>query len=60
VSIADTDTLAAPAPRDDSLFRRNLQAFAGNRLALGSVIFVLLFVLMAIFAPLIAPQFRRQ
>jgi ABC-type dipeptide/oligopeptide/nickel transport system permease subunit len=56
VSAADTDTLAAAAPEQDSLFRRNLQLFAANRLALGSVIVVLLFVVMAVFAPLIAPH----
>ena len=40
----------------DSILRRNLKNFAENRLALGSAIVVLLFILMAIFAPLIAPH----
>jgi ABC-type dipeptide/oligopeptide/nickel transport system permease subunit len=44
-----------PAP-SDSLFRRNLAVFAENRLAMASAIMVLLFLLMAVFAPLIAPQ----
>lgn len=47
-------TIAPGAP--DSPFRRNLAAFAANRLALGSAIVVGLFVIMAIFAPWIAPQ----
>lgn len=50
-------TAAAIAPgAPDSPFRRNLAAFAANRLALGSAIVVGLFVIMAIFAPWIAPQ----
>lgn len=48
--------MAASSPAADSLFRRNLAVFAGNRLAVASAIVVLLFTLMAIFAPLIAPQ----
>ena len=40
----------------ESLFRRNLAAFMENRLAFGSAIVVVLFVLMAIFAPWIAPN----
>jgi len=47
---------AAPASAADSIFRRNLRTFMENRLAFGSAIMVLLFVLMAIFAPLIAPH----
>ncbi len=47
--------VAAP-PAADSIFRRNLASFMGNRLALASAVVVLLFVLKAIFAPLIAPQ----
>lgn len=43
-------------PAAESLFRRNLAAFAANRLAMGSAIVVLLFVVMAIFAPWVAPQ----
>ena len=54
------DTSAAPAGaavgEGDSIFRRNLRTFAQNRLALGSAILVVLFVLMAIFAPWIAPH----
>ncbi|WP_225972773.1 ABC transporter permease [Paracoccus jeotgali] len=40
----------------ESIFRRNMAGFAQNRLALPSAVVVLLFVVMAIFAPLIAPQ----
>jgi len=40
----------------DSIFRQNLRNFARNRLAVGSAIVVLLFVLMAVFAPWIAPH----
>lgn len=40
----------------ESLFRRNMAAFIENRLAFGSAIVVVLFVLMAIFAPWIAPN----
>ncbi|MBW6507540.1 MAG: ABC transporter permease [Rhodobacteraceae bacterium] len=47
---------AATPAAADSIFRRNLASFMGNRLALASAVVVLLFVLMAIFAPLIAPQ----
>lgn len=48
--------MADQGPVADSLFRRNLASFAANRLAMGSAIVVGLFVIMAIFAPLIAPQ----
>lgn len=48
-------TLAAPA-RADSLFRRNLRDFRRNRLAMASVLVVMTFVVMAVAAPLIAPQ----
>lgn len=47
--------LAEPAVAD-SIFRRNLASFRQNRLAMGSALVVLLFVVMAVFAPLIAPQ----
>ncbi len=50
------EQIPAPAPVADSIFRRNLRTFMENRLAFGSAIMVLLFVLMAIFAPLIAPH----
>ncbi|MBZ0090433.1 MAG: ABC transporter permease, partial [Thermoanaerobaculia bacterium] len=47
----------ATAPRAaDSIFRQNLRNFAGNRLAVASAVVVLLFVLIAVFAPLIAPH----
>jgi ABC-type dipeptide/oligopeptide/nickel transport system permease subunit len=48
--------MALATPAADSLFRRNLATFARNRLAMGSAVVVLLFVLMAIFAPWVAPQ----
>lgn len=47
---------AAPRYAGNSLFRRNLKSFASNRLAMASAGIVLLFVLLAVFAPLIAPQ----
>lgn len=53
------DDAAAPAMAADqgkSLFKRNLENFAENRLALASAVLVLIFVLMAIFAPWIAPH----
>lgn len=49
-------TATAATPSAESLFRRNLAAFAANRLAMASAIVVLLFVVMAVFAPWIAPQ----
>ncbi|OYX40710.1 MAG: peptide ABC transporter permease [Rhodobacterales bacterium 32-67-9] len=42
--------------RPDSIFRQNLRNFGHNRLAVGSAIVVVLFLLMAIFAPLVAPH----
>ena len=51
-----TDASLSPAPPADSLFRRNLRDFRRNRLAMASVIVVLIFVIMAVAAPLIAPQ----
>ena len=53
------DDTAAPAMAADqgkSLFKRNLENFTENRLALASAVLVLIFVLMAIFAPWIAPH----
>lgn len=53
------DDAAAPAMAADqgkSLFKRNLENFTENRLALASAVLVLIFVLMAIFAPWIAPH----
>lgn len=44
------------APVSESIFRRNMRAFASNRLAFSSAVVVLLFVLMAVFAPWIAPN----
>lgn len=50
-------TLAADMPaRAESIFRQNLRNFGHNRLAVGSAAVVVLFVLMAILAPLIAPH----
>jgi ABC-type dipeptide/oligopeptide/nickel transport system permease subunit len=57
VSVVETaQGVAAPAAAGESIFRRNLQTFMANRLAFGSAIVVVLFVLMAIFAPWIAPH----
>lgn len=47
---------AARAAEPASLLRSNLELFAGNRLALGSVAVVAIFIVMAIFAPWIAPH----
>ncbi|MFZ2099657.1 MAG: ABC transporter permease [Oricola sp.] len=52
----DSVETAARSEAGDSIFRRNLKSFAANRLAMASAGVVLLFVLMAIFAPLIAPH----
>ena len=49
-------TVDIPQQPEESIFRRNLGDFAQNGLAMGSAIVVLLFVAMAIFAPLIAPH----
>ncbi|MFC7705441.1 ABC transporter permease [Plastorhodobacter daqingensis] len=51
-----SDAAFAPAPQADSLFRRNLREFRSNRLGMASVIVVLIFVIMAVAAPLVAPQ----
>ena len=49
-------TLAVPAPREETPFRRFVSEFAASRLALfGLVVFVVI-ALLAIFASLIAPQ----
>lgn len=45
-----------PEDRTESLFARKLQVFAANRLAVVAALVVLGFVLMAIFAPLLAPH----
>lgn len=49
-------TVDIPQQPEESIFRRNLSNFAQNGLAMGSAVVVLLFVVMAIFAPLIAPH----
>ena len=49
-------SLAETAPRAETIFRKNLASFGRNRLAVGSAAVVLLFVVMAVFAPWIAPQ----
>jgi len=57
VSAAAENSAAMAAGRSEaSPFMRNMQVFASNRMALASAIVVLLFVLMAIFAPLVAPH----
>ncbi|MCB2117486.1 MAG: ABC transporter permease [Rhodobacteraceae bacterium] len=40
----------------ESIFRQNLRNFSRNRLAVGSAVVVVLFIFMAVFAPLIAPH----
>ncbi len=52
----DNGPAASADPVVNSIFRRNMATFAENRLALGSAVVVLLFVLMAVFAPFIAPH----
>jgi len=47
---------AEALPRAESIFRQNLRNFAFNRLAVASTVVVLIFIIMAIFAPLIAPH----
>ena len=49
-------SLADTAPRSETIFRKNLASFGRNRLAVASAGVVLLFVVMAVFAPWIAPQ----
>ncbi|MGO4915956.1 ABC transporter permease [Pseudogemmobacter sp. W21_MBD1_M6] len=51
-----TMSVDTPQEQVESIFRRNLATFAQNGLAMGSAIVVLLFVIMAIFAPWIAPH----
>ncbi|MGP9791527.1 ABC transporter permease [Roseinatronobacter sp. NSM] len=46
----------SPPVAAESLFRRNIAAFMENRLAFGSAIVVVLFILMAVLAPWIAPN----
>lgn len=55
-AVEDTQVAGGTGAGRDSILRRNLQSFAENRLALGSAIVVLLFIVMAVFAPLIAPH----
>lgn len=54
--MTDAALASNAAPAADSLFRRNLREFRRNRLAVASALVVLLFVVMAVAAPLIAPQ----
>lgn len=51
-----TATTASMPVKADSPFRRNMAIFAENRLAVGSAVVVVLFIIMAIAAPLIAPH----
>lgn len=55
-----TDTTLTHTAPVDSLFRRNLRDFRRNRLAMASVIVVLIFVIMTVAAPLIAPHDPNQ
>lgn len=56
MSISENSQAAVSAPAVESIFRRNLASFAENRLAMASAIVVLLFLVMAVFAPFIAPH----
>lgn len=50
-------SLAAETPAaSETILRRNLATFAGNRLAMLCALIVVLFVVMAVFAPWIAPH----
>ena len=51
-----TTATASMPIKADSPFRRNMAIFAENRLAVGSAVVVVLFIIMAIAAPLIAPH----
>ncbi len=51
-----SDIAATISAQDGSPLRRNLNLFMSSRLSTLSAVFVLLFVLMAIFAPWIAPH----
>lgn len=53
-TLADTPPVRPEAA--DSPLRRNLRSFMANRLAMTSAVVVVLCVLMAVFAPLIAPH----
>jgi len=53
---AEAINLPAPSARADSILAANLRDFARNRLALASAAVVLLFAIMAIAAPVIAPH----
>ncbi|MCB1400672.1 MAG: hypothetical protein KDJ82_12875 [Rhodobacteraceae bacterium] len=50
-------TMTADTPAaSESIFRRNLSNFAANRLAMACGLIVVLFAVMAVFAPWIAPH----
>jgi len=49
-------TFAPPVPASDSILRINLRKFRRDHLALAAAVAVVLFVLVAIFAPLVAPH----
>ncbi|WP_372839781.1 ABC transporter permease [Phaeovulum sp.] len=49
-------SMAAATPAADTIFRRNLASFMANRLAMAAAVVVVLFVVMAAFAPWLAPQ----
>ena len=50
-------TMTADTPvASESIFRRNLSNFAANRLAMACALIVVLFAVMAVFAPWIAPH----
>lgn len=54
--IANLDLpMESPAPRDTP-FRRSLRVFLRNRFAVGAAVVVLAFVLIAVFAPWLAPH----
>ncbi len=54
--MTDTEAASGAGAAGDTIFRRNMRSFAENRLALGSAVVVVIFVFLAIFAPLVAPH----
>lgn len=51
-----TQPPGSPPGAGVSIFQRNMKRFAANRLAMTSAAIVLLFVVLAVFAPLLAPH----
>jgi ABC-type antimicrobial peptide transport system permease subunit len=52
----ENQKIPVPAEKDESLIFGNIKQFFSNKLALAGTIIVTFFILLAIFAPLIAPH----